>query len=108
MTRRQERLGSVLKDLAGSFIKTRAKTLAIITPNRTEISSDLKSAKIFISVFPENNEKEILALLKKDENKFKNYIKTRVKIKFLPDIFFELDQGAKTERRIDELLKKSA
>lgn len=105
MARRQERIESVLKNLAGSFIKTRAKTLAIIAVSRVEISPDLKLAKIFVNIFPEKKEKQVLEFLKEDEKKFKDYIKSRLKMKFLLQPHFEIDQSAKAERRIEELLK---
>ncbi|MDP2767755.1 MAG: ribosome-binding factor A [Candidatus Methanoperedens sp.] len=105
MKTRQEKAGSLLRSLAGSFIKLEIRSSALLTAARAEISPDLRCAKIFISVFPEEKENEIMELLKKKERKFRDFIKPKLKWKFLPAVSFEIDTGAKMERRIDELLK---
>jgi len=46
-----------------------------------------------------------MELLKKKERKFRDFIKPKLKWKFLPAVSFGIDTGAKMERRIDELLK---
>ena len=105
MTLRQEKINSLLQEIASSFIKSRIESSSLITVMRTQISLDLKSAKIFISIMPENKEKEVIDILKKKNNDFKNYCKSQLKIKFLPSFNFEIDTGEKNRARIDELLK---
>lgn len=105
MTLRQEKINSLLQEIASSFIKSRIESSAFITVMRAQISPNLKSAKIFISVMPENKEKEVINMIKKKNNNFKNYCKSRLKIKFLPSFNFEIDTGEKNRARIDELLK---
>lgn len=96
----------MLKELAGSFIKRNIESGAIVTATKAEIFSDLRSAKIFVSVYPEENEKDVLGLLKNKEAEFRDFIKPRLKIKFLPKISFEIDNEIKMERKIEELLRK--
>jgi len=106
MTRRQERINSLLRTSASSFIKTYIGSGAVVTATKAEISPDLRLAKIFVSVFPEEKENEILRFLKEREREFKNFLKSNIRMKFLPRVFFEIDKREKIERRIDELLKK--
>ncbi|MBI4692248.1 MAG: ribosome-binding factor A [Candidatus Terrybacteria bacterium] len=108
MTLRQEKINSLLKELAGSFIKRNILSGAIVTATRAEIFSNLRSAKVFISVFPEDKEKDILGLLKNKEGEFRDFINPRLKIRFLPKVSFEIDNEIKMERHIEELLKKTA
>lgn len=105
MTLRQEKINSLLQEIASSFIESRIESSSLITVMRAQISSDLKSAKIFVSVMPDNKEKEVISMIKKKNNDFKNYCKSRLKIKFLPSFNFEIDTGEKNRARIDELLK---
>lgn len=106
MTLRQEKINSLLQEIASLFIGSRIESSSLITVIRAQILPDLKSAKIFISVMPDNKEKEVIDILKKKKNDFKNYCKSRLKIKFLPSFDFEIDTGEKNRDRIDELLKK--
>lgn len=105
MSRRQDKLNSLLKNLAASFIKTDIDSKAMVTVTRTETSDDLRLAKIFISVYPENGEKEIIDSLKNKAHDFRNYLKSKIKMKFLPSIVFEIDRELKMERKIEEILK---
>ena len=102
--RKQERFNALLRNIVSSFIRTEIGTRAIVTVMRVETTGDLQRAKIFISIFPEEKEKEILELLKKKSREFHNYIKSQLRTKFLPIVFFEIDRAAKIERKIEEIL----
>ncbi len=93
--RRQERVNSLLRKIVSSFIKSSIDSKALVTVMRVEISKDLRLAKIFISVFPEEKEKEAVGLLKKKKRALYNYIKAKSKLKFLPSLSFEIDKGIK-------------
>lgn len=101
---RQERVNALLRNLVSSFIKSEIGTRIIVTVMRVETTGDLQRAKIFISIFPEEKEKEIFELLKKKKNELHNYLGSRLKMKFLPIVFFEIDRAVKIERRIEEIL----
>lgn len=105
MTLRQEKINSLLRELASSFIKKNISSDAIMTVTRADILENLRSARVFVSVYPDGKEKEVFSLLKKKEKDFRNYIKPGMKMKFLPEVFFEIDRGLMAEKKIDELLK---
>lgn len=107
-TRRQERMSFLLRNIISSFIKSKIASKSIITVTLVEVSDDLRTAKIFISVFPEDKEKEILALLKNKNRDIHNFIKAKIKMKFLPLVSFEIDRGIKIERKIEEILNMAA
>lgn len=91
--RRQERVNSLLRRIVSSFIKSEINSEALVTVMRVEISKDLRLARIFISVFPAEKEKEVLNLLKKKKRALYNYLKAKSKLKFLPSLSFERDKG---------------
>jgi ribosome-binding factor A len=49
----------------------------------------LKSAKIFLSIFPEDREEEIRKTLKTKTAELQKYIGSRLKTKFTPRLEFE-------------------
>ncbi len=78
---------------------------AFTTISRVETSDDLKSVKIFISIFPEGKEKETLKHLEEKVGDLREFIGSQIKNKFLPRFKFEIDNQEKAGRKIDELLK---
>jgi ribosome-binding factor A len=104
MTRREEKIISILKKLFSDFFLKVDLDKNIITPTRVRLSKDLKSAKIFISVFPEGKESAALAVLKKHIKEFREYVGQKIKIRQLPWFEFEIDKGEKNRQRIEEIL----
>ncbi len=104
-SRRQEKFNSLLEQLTSSFIAKEIRN-ALITITRVESSKDLKNAKIFISIFPEDKEVEIFRILKSKIGELRHYIGSRIKSKFLPRLEIEISEEEKAQKRIDELLKK--
>ena len=108
MTIRQEKVCALLQNIVSSFISHESIALSgtLISVTKIEITSDFKKAKIFINVFPEDKEKETLNLLKNRLSDLKQYVKTRIKMKFLPFFEIEIDKGEKSRQRIEEILNQ--
>ncbi len=104
--KKQEKFNALLRNLASTFITREIGRGVLVTVMRVETPKDLHLAKIFISVFPENKEKEILQLLKEESREFYDSLKKQLRIKFLPAVSFEIDRATKLEREIEEVLKK--
>ncbi len=105
--RRKERVCALLRNLISSFIKSEDLALgSVITISTVELSKDIKTAKVFVSVFPEEKEKETIKLLEEKSRELYNYLSPRLKMRFTPKITFLPDKIAKAERRIEELLNK--
>ena len=102
-SRRREKFNSLLRNLIASFaIKEISGVIATIS--RVENSDDLKTAKIFISIFPESKEAEALKCLKGKVGELRQFIGSQIKTKFLPHLEFVIDAKPKAERRIEKIL----
>ncbi len=104
ISRRLDRANSLLRELSADFL-TKETGETLITISRLETAKGLKKAKIFISIFPESKEGEILKLLRGKLPELRNFIGSRIKMKFLPSLEIEIDNQGKAERKIEELLK---
>ncbi len=102
-SRRQEKVNSLLRQFVSSFL-VKEKGSAIVTITRIETSKDLKIAKIFISIFPESKEIEMVKLLKSRIGELHRFIGSRIKMRFLPRLEFEIDKGEKERQKIEKLL----
>lgn len=106
MTRRQEKINSLIKELVNEFILREIKLKnTLITITRAEISSDIKSLKIFITVYPESGEKTALKELARNLSEWQKFLASKFRARFLPRSEFLIDQGEKNRQKVEELLK---
>ena len=103
--RKQERYNDLLRDIVSSFIKEKIDFKAIVTVMRVETPDNLRSAEVFVSVFPEEKESEALHFFKRKKNDLYEFVKPRLKMRFLPSFSFEIDKAIKLERKIEEISK---
>lgn len=101
--KKKEKLVSLLAEIAASFVRFEVDPKAMVTVTRTELSDDSKTAKFLISVFPKEKEREILTSLNKKNSVFKNYLRTKTRMKFLPSALFDLDRSWEIELKIDKI-----
>lgn len=102
-SRRQEKFNSLLKHLIADFVAKNIRG-ALVTVAAVETSDDLKSAKISVSIFPENKEKEASEILKSKISELRHYIGSQIKTKFLPRLEFEINKEREAQKKIDKLL----
>ncbi|MBQ7290711.1 MAG: 30S ribosome-binding factor RbfA [Clostridia bacterium] len=81
---------------------------AIITITKAEVSGDLKFAKIYFSVFGNENEsvKEIKTGLYSAAGYLRSYIARELNLRLTPELSFEHDKGMEHGADIMRLLKK--
>ena len=106
---RQEKISSLIKETAGKYLRKEiipakpCKQNILTTVSSVDISPDLKQSRIFITVFPENNENEIIKQINAKE--FRQFAKKELCLKFLPMFQFQIDEREKKRRKIEELLQ---
>lgn len=100
------RLSEELKQHAANFLEHESNRQSLITVTNVSLSPDLKRVTIFLSVYPEAQEETALSFARRNQPAFRDYLKQHARLKFIPRISFELDQGEKNRQRIEELLKQ--
>ena len=103
---RQDKVSEQLRRIAADFLEMESNKKSLITVTRTTISKNFSSATIFITVLPESYENTALSFAKRNAGEFRNYVKSKMKLRVLPFFTFEIDKGEKTRQKIDELGKK--
>lgn len=81
--------------------------LGFITITKVELAKDLRFAKIFFSVLGEDKHKKLTL---KGLNSAKGYIKgllaDRIKLRYMPDIVFVIDEAMEHTQHIYDILNK--
>ena len=103
MTRRDDRISSLVAHEAAAFIRREAGTDSLITVTRALPAARGERISVFITVFPEEKTRAALSFLERHRESFSEYLKTHTRLRPLPRIEFLMDGGEKNRQRLDEL-----
>lgn len=103
--KRQMQFAEEIAHAASEFIVRESNSESLITVTRTEVSPDLKRARIYLSVLPEQFEADALLFTQRRTTDFRQYLKDHTRLGHLPHIDFVIDEGEKNRQRIDDLTR---
>ena len=110
---RQKKIGVTLqKDLTiilQKLLKEGAMGSIIASVTKVRVSSDLSSAKVYISIFPVKNTPAIFDLIRQKKSEIRNSLGILVKnqIRRVPELLFYNDDSLEHIDSIDAALKKN-
>ena len=104
-SQRQIQVAETLAHLAADYFARESNGQSLVTVTRAHVSPDLKNVMIYFTVLPESFQESVLHFTKRNRTDFRDYIKSRAALKFLPNIDFEIDFGEKNRQRIDDLTR---
>ena len=112
MSRRAERVGDLIREEMADLLRKeiddpRLKTGALVSITEVEVSDDLRHAKVFVTVLGSDQEaKDAFAALHRAEPFLRRELGPRLRLRYLPEIHFHMDESIKTGVRVDELLQQ--
>ena len=108
---RGERLSGEFQKEISSVISTKLRNnypelSAIISVTEADVAPDLKSAKIFISIFDTDNEKSknSFEIIKQNAGFIRRELAKVMRIRTVPELRFQLDQSMEYGAKIDRIL----
>ena len=108
--KRVDRLNSLLKEVISDVIRKEVKNPHVnelVTVTRVDITSDLRYAKVYISVLGTDAEKqETLAALNSASGFIAVNSSKKITLRYFPSLTFILDDSVEKQMRIEELLHK--
>jgi len=108
-TQRSGRVQEALRQEISRIVQGQMKDprIGFITITKVDLTKDLRYARVYFSVLGEHKDK-LLAL--KGLNSAKGYIKgmlsDKIKLRFMPDIEFKIDESLEHTKHIFDLLDK--
>jgi ribosome-binding factor A len=105
-SRRQKRVASLIKEEVSCLLieEIQSSFSSLITVTRVEMTADLKTAHIYLSIYGTDKEEAILELLDKKKGFLRKSIASKVKLKYNPMLIFSRDLSTEYQSRIDRLL----
>jgi ribosome-binding factor A len=108
-TTRQNKISRLIqKELSEIFLlQTKAMNGVLVSVSAVRISPDMSIARVYLSVFPSERGKELVANINQNMKSIRFELGNRVRhqLRIIPELKFFLDDSLDYVERIDELLK---
>lgn len=106
-SRRQERVAKrVMQELVEAVRDLKYDNLGFITVTRCEISPDLRHAKVFVSIWGDDAERErVLSILKNNAPRLRGIIGRPLGTKVVPALHFEFDDAIANTDEMSRLIR---
>ncbi|MBO4361520.1 MAG: 30S ribosome-binding factor RbfA [Paludibacteraceae bacterium] len=107
---RQHKIARLIqKDLSDIFLRY-AKSIGnvLISVSEVRVSPDLSVANVYLSIFPDQREQELMKRITDETGAFRGQLGTleRHQLRIIPELRFFADETIQRMEHIDELLKK--
>ncbi|MEO0085817.1 MAG: 30S ribosome-binding factor RbfA [candidate division WOR-3 bacterium] len=109
MQYRDRRVADAIRDIVAEIICNQLSDpkLGFVTITRCRITRDLRIARVFVSIMGnEQQQAESLKHLERARGHIRHLVGQRLKLRYLPEISFALDDVLAQEQRIGELLNE--
>lgn len=108
MANKQERIATLIRKNIAEIIQMELKNphLGFVSIPEVKVSKDFSIAKVYVSFFNENEEKEGMEVLEHSKGFIRSSLAKKLDIRRCPELTFVLDEGYKREERINQLLNK--
>lgn len=106
--KRSQRVSHLIKEELSEIIMKRVKDprLGFLTLTDVELTSDLRLARVYISILKEEDRETTMAILEAAKALMRAELAKRLKIKVIPALEFRLDTTAEYGERIEKLLRQ--
>ncbi len=106
--KRSDRVGDLIREEVADIIMYKLKDprIGFVTVTGADLTPDLKSARIFVSILKEEDREPTLEILNASKNFIRSALRKRLKMKIIPTVEFRLDTSIEYGFKIDKLLKE--
>jgi len=108
MSYRVQRVNELIKKELGQIVfkELDLPDKVLLTLTRVQTAANLETARIYVSVFPENSMTKVLSLLNSQIYFFQQLLNKKLKMRPVPKVFFCQEKATVAAGRIDELLEQ--
>ena len=107
MKHRMLRVNEVIKrELSGIVTREIGFEGSLVTVNHVDVTSDLKSAHVFVSVLGPEGGQNVMKKLEEHRVALQSELAGRVTMKFTPHLVFHLDESIARGSRVMEILQQ--
>ncbi len=106
--KRSARVGDLIREEVADIIMHKLKDprIGFITVTDARVSDDLRHARIFVSILEDAKKDKTLKILSSSARFIRGELGKRLKMKFVPELAFKLDEAVDYGKKIDNILAK--
>tara|TARA_B110000263_G_scaffold237646_1_gene238115 strand:- start:230 stop:604 length:375 start_codon:yes stop_codon:yes gene_type:complete len=107
--KRSERMSDEIRSILGNIFiaNIQIQDAGLLTVSKVEVTSDLRLAKVFISLLnSKKTSNEVIDYLKHRRKVIRYHLGNKLNAKFVPDLRFYYDDSLKKAEKIGTLLNK--
>jgi ribosome-binding factor A len=106
--KRSARVNDLIREEIAEIImhKLRDPRLGFVTVTGSKVSDDLRHATVYVSVLEDAKRDETLKILTSSASFIRSELGKRIKMKFVPALFFKIDESIEYSLRIEKMLKE--
>ena len=106
--KRSQRVSDLIREEVADIIMYKLKDprLGFVTVTGAEMTPDLKTARVFVSILKEEDRDISLEVLNASRAFIRSILTRRLKMKFIPAVEFRIDTSIDYGFKIDRLLKE--
>lgn len=105
--RRPKRVAHLIQEmLSRVFLEEFQGETGLITVTRVEMTADLQTAHVYLSLFGRRDEEALWERLENSKGYLRKAIASGVKLRYNPRLVFHRDPTPELESRIDRLIKR--
>lgn len=107
MTQRTEKVQALAREVLGDAIRDlKDPRIGFVTVTSVRVTPDLRHARVWVSVMGTPEEQEsTMAGLRSASRRLRLVLGREVRLKYLPELVFELDHTPEDAQRIEEMLR---
>lgn len=104
MTRRIEKVNRLLQKEISQILSSQVDFEgSLVTITNVHTTGNLLNSEVLITVIPEENEKKVLKILKRNIFNIQKVMNKKLNMRPVPKIHFKIDEGMKNLYRIDKI-----
>lgn len=106
--KRSQRVSDLIREEVADIIMYRLKDprIGFVTVTGVDLSSDLKIAKVYVSILNEDERDLTLEILNSAKTFFRSSLAKRLRMKIIPHVEFRFDPSIEYGFKMDKLLKE--
>lgn len=107
MSNRIEKVNSLLQRNISDIINNDVndpRIKGIISVSSVSTTPDLKYAKVFLSIFNQNEQKETLEAIKSASGYIRKLLASKIEFRCVPSLDFALDNSAEYSQKINDII----
>ena len=89
-----------------SYDLKNSNVTGMISVTKVKVTTDLKYAKVYVSILNSKNIKETMDGLKKSSGFIRSELAKRINLRNTPELIFEIDDSIEYGAKIDSILKE--